>query len=73
VGGARGHDAKAALLMGYEDAAFRPDVPGASRVRARDRVQALLSERLAPDEFERLRAQCATLSDDEAMRRAVED
>jgi predicted ATPase/DNA-binding winged helix-turn-helix (wHTH) protein len=70
-----GDDRKAAILAGYEDAAFktRRAKRQPNEVRARDRVQALLGERLAPDEFERLCAQGATLSDDEAMRRAMED
>jgi len=70
-----GNDAKAALLAGYQDAAFqtRGSKRQPNEVRARARVQALLSDRLASDEFERLRAQGAALSDDEAVRRAMED
>ena len=70
-----GDDARAALLAGYEDATFH--ARGARRqpneARARNRVQVLLSERLSPDEFERLRAQGAMLSDDEAVRQAAGD
>jgi len=70
-----GDNARAALLAGYEDAAF--ETRGSKRqpneARARERVQVLLNARLAPDELERLLAQGATLSDDEALRRSVED
>ena len=67
--------ANAARLAGYADSAHA--AKEASRqpneARARDRLQALLREKLAADELERLLAEGARMSEDEACRLALED
>jgi tetratricopeptide (TPR) repeat protein len=70
-----GKVANAARLAGYEDAAFAakqtPRQP--NEVRARARLQTLLREKLVADELERLLAEGARMTDDEASRLALEE
>jgi predicted ATPase/DNA-binding winged helix-turn-helix (wHTH) protein len=66
--------ADAARLLGYADSTFaakqQPREP--NEARARKRVQTLLRDQLAPVELERLLAEGAHMSEDEACRIAVE-
>jgi predicted ATPase len=73
--GAEGRLAKAAFLAGYADSAHAANGGTRSFVtaRARQRLRALLRENLPADELERLLAEGAKLSEDEACRRALED
>jgi len=70
-----GKIANAARLAAYADSAFA--VKAYSRqpneLRARERLHALLREKLAPDHFERLLAESAKLTEGEACRLALED
>jgi predicted ATPase/DNA-binding winged helix-turn-helix (wHTH) protein len=70
-----GKVADAARLAGYEDAAFAakqtPRQP--NEMRARARLQTLLREKLVPDELERLLAEGAKMTGDEACRLALEE
>jgi predicted ATPase/DNA-binding winged helix-turn-helix (wHTH) protein len=67
--------ANAARLAGYADSAVvekqSPRQPNEARAHAR--LQALLREKLAADELERLLAEGATMTEDEACRLALED
>ena len=67
--------ADAARLSGYADAAYAAKATPrqANEARACNRLRALLRERLAADELERLLAEGAKLSEDEACRLALED
>jgi hypothetical protein len=70
-----GKIANAARLAGYADSAFA--VKAYSRqpneLRARERLHALLREKLAPDHFECLLAESAKLTEGEACQLALED
>ena len=70
-----GKTADAARLAGYADAAYAAKATPrqANEARACNRLRALLRERLAADELERLLAEGAKLSEDEACRLALED
>jgi predicted ATPase/DNA-binding winged helix-turn-helix (wHTH) protein len=67
--------ANAARLAGYADSAVvekqSPRQPNEARAYAR--LRTLLREKLAPDELERLLAEGAKMSDDEACRLALEE
>jgi hypothetical protein len=67
--------ANAARLAGYADSAVvekqSPRQPNEARAYAR--LRTLLGEKLAPDELERLLAEGAKMSDDEACRLALEE
>jgi tetratricopeptide (TPR) repeat protein len=67
--------ANAARVAGFVDAAHA--AKEASRqpneARARDRLQALLRDKISPDELERLLAEGMKMSEDEACRLALED
>ena len=65
----------AALLAGYIDAAHaaRQATRPPNEARARDRLRALLREMFLPEELERVLAEGAKMSDDEASRLALED
>ena len=67
--------ANAARLAGYADATHAAkDAPRQpNEARARDRLQGLLRENLSPDELERLLAEGARMSEDEACRLALEE
>ena len=70
-----GKVASAARVTGYADAIYA--AKEASRqpneARARNRLLALLREKLSPDDIERLLADGATMSKDEACRLALEE
>jgi hypothetical protein len=70
-----GKVANAARLAGYVDSEVAangsPRQP--NEARARERLQALLHEKLDPDELQRLLAEGAKLSEDEACRMALEE
>jgi hypothetical protein len=70
-----GKVANAARLAGFTDSAYRskqsPRQP--NEARAQRRLQALLHEKLAPDEIERLLAEGAKMHEDEACRLALEE
>ena len=70
-----GNVAHAARLAGHEDAALaaRDTRRQPNEARARSSLEALLRERLAPAELERLLAEGAKMSEDEASRRALAD
>jgi tetratricopeptide (TPR) repeat protein len=70
-----GKVANAACLSGYADAAFaaKQSSRQPNEAHAHDRLQALLRQRLDPDELERLLAEGAKMSEDEACRLALED
>ena len=70
-----GKRASAARLAGYADAAYAAKATPrqANETRARDRLQTLLRETFARDELERLLAEGATMSEEEAVRLALED
>ncbi|HEX9302513.1 MAG TPA: hypothetical protein VF959_09215, partial [Casimicrobiaceae bacterium] len=70
-----GQTASGARLAGYSDAAYAAKATPreANEARARDRLQALLRERLDESELERLLAEGATMSEDEACRLALEE
>jgi predicted ATPase/DNA-binding winged helix-turn-helix (wHTH) protein len=65
----------AARLAGYSDYTWAAQKATRHPVeaRSRDRLHALLHEKLAPDEIERLLAEGAKMSDDEACRLALEE
>lgn len=73
--GSEGKFTKAALLAGYADRAHAAN--GGTRAfieaRARDRLQALLREKLPAAELDSLFAEGAKLSEDEACRLALEE
>jgi predicted ATPase/DNA-binding winged helix-turn-helix (wHTH) protein len=73
--GLAGKITNGARLAGYADSAFEAKAYSRklNELRARERLQALLREKLAPDQFERLLAQGAKLTEDEACRLALED
>jgi hypothetical protein len=70
-----GKVANAARLAGFTDSIFAAKETSRqpNEARARKRLQALLREKLAPDELERLLAEGAKMSEDEACRIAVEE
>jgi len=70
-----GNFAKAALLAGYADRAHESNGGTRSFVtaRARDRMRGLLSEKLSAAELERLLAEGAQMTEDEACRLALQD
>jgi predicted ATPase/DNA-binding winged helix-turn-helix (wHTH) protein len=70
-----GNTASAARLASYADAAYAAKATPrqANETRARDRLQTLLRETFTPDELERLLAEGATMSEEEAVRLALED
>ncbi len=70
-----GKTSSAARLAGYSDAAYAAKATPrqANEARARDRLRSLLRERFNPDELERLLAEGANLSEDEACVMALED
>jgi predicted ATPase/DNA-binding winged helix-turn-helix (wHTH) protein len=70
-----GKVADAALLASYADAIFvaKTSLREPNEARARDRLHALLREKLAPGELERLLAEGARLSEEDACRLALED
>jgi len=65
----------AARVAGYADSAFaaKQSSRQPNEARARDRLQALLREKLTVDEIERLLAQGAQMSEDEACQLALEE
>jgi predicted ATPase/DNA-binding winged helix-turn-helix (wHTH) protein len=67
--------ANAARLAAYADSAYAGNAAARqpNEVRARKRLQALLHEKLAPDEVQRLFAEGAKMNEDEACRRALEE
>jgi tetratricopeptide (TPR) repeat protein len=73
--GGEGKLAKAALLAGYADLAHAANGGTRSFVttRTRNRLRTLLREKLPGDELDRLLAEGAKLSEDEACRLALED
>jgi hypothetical protein len=70
-----GHLADAARLAGYADSVHAAKAATRSRLttRLRDRLHALLHEKLAPDELGRLVAEGARMTEDEACRLALEE
>ena len=70
-----GKVANAARLAGFADSAFaaKESSRQPNEARARDRLQVLLGEKLASDELERLLAEGAKMSEDEACRLALEE
>jgi predicted ATPase/DNA-binding winged helix-turn-helix (wHTH) protein len=70
-----GKIASAARLAGYVDFTYttKEASRGPNEVRARDRLQALLKEKLAAHELERRLVEGAELSEEEACRLALED
>ena len=73
--GHEGKLAKAALLAGYADLAHTANGGTRSFVttRGRDRLRALLLDKLPADELDRLLAEGARLNEDEACRLALDD
>jgi hypothetical protein len=69
-----GNTASAARLAGYADAAYTAKATPreANEARARNRLQTLLRESFAAEELDRLLAEGATMSEDEACRLALE-
>ena len=67
--------ANAALLAGFADLTYKAKETSRqpNEARAHERVQALLREKLHPDELERLLAEGARMSEDEACRLALEE
>ncbi len=65
----------AALLAAYTDATFAAKATSRqpNEARARNRLHALLSEKLRPDELARLLAEGAKMTEDDACRLALED
>jgi tetratricopeptide (TPR) repeat protein len=65
----------AAYLTGYADAAYAAKATArqANEARAHTRLRTLLRDRFAPDELERLLAEGAKLSEEEACRLALEE
>ncbi|HZI83494.1 MAG TPA: hypothetical protein VFF44_06240, partial [Casimicrobiaceae bacterium] len=65
----------AARIAGYADAAWaaKKATRQPNEGRARDRLHAVLREKLLPDELDRLLAEGARLSEDDACRLALED
>jgi tetratricopeptide (TPR) repeat protein len=70
-----GRHKDAALLAGYTDAAHaaRQAIRPPNEARACDRLRALLREGIPPEELERVLAEGARMSDDEAGRLALKD
>lgn len=70
-----GNMANAARVAGYADSirAAKDSTREPNEARARNRLQAVLQEKLAPKELERLLAEGATMTEDEAYRLALED
>jgi tetratricopeptide (TPR) repeat protein len=70
-----GKIANAARLAGYADSAFtaKQTTRQPNEVRSRGRLQALLREKLPPDEFDRLLADGAKMNEDEACVLALEE
>jgi hypothetical protein len=73
--GMAGKVANAARLAGFTDSTFMAKETSRqpNEVRARKRLQALLSDKLALNELERLFDEGAKMSEDEACRIAVEE
>jgi len=73
--GSEGNFAKAALLAGYAD--YAHVLNGGTRAyvttRSRNRLRALLAEKLPADQLERLLAEGAKLDEDQACRLALQD
>jgi predicted ATPase/DNA-binding winged helix-turn-helix (wHTH) protein len=67
--------ASAARIAGYTDSAHAANAAARqpNEARARARLQTLLRAKLAPDELERLLAEGAKMSEDEACRLALEE
>jgi predicted ATPase/DNA-binding winged helix-turn-helix (wHTH) protein/tetratricopeptide (TPR) repeat protein len=65
----------AAFLAGYSDAVHlaKQSQREPNEARARERLHALMHDRLAPDELEQLLAEGAKMSEDEACRLALEE
>jgi predicted ATPase/DNA-binding winged helix-turn-helix (wHTH) protein len=70
-----GKRVNAARLAGFADSAYtaKEGVRQPNEARARNRLQALLCEQLTPKELERLLAEGARMSEDEACRMALEE
>ena len=70
-----GKFANAGRIAGYTDFGFaaKQSRRQPNEARSRARLDALMAEKLAPAEFERLRAEGATLSEDDAIRLALEE
>jgi tetratricopeptide (TPR) repeat protein len=70
-----GKMATAARVAAYADSTFAAKETSRqpNEARARARLQALLHEKFAADELERLRTEGATMSEDEAWRMALEE
>ncbi len=67
--------ANAVCLMGFTDATYKAKEISrqSNEARARKRLEALLREKLTPDELERLLAEGAKMTEDEACRLALEE
>jgi tetratricopeptide (TPR) repeat protein len=70
-----GNVASAARVAGFADSTFAAKETSRqpNEARARDRLQALLRDKISPDEIERLLAEGAKMREDEACRLALED
>jgi predicted ATPase/DNA-binding winged helix-turn-helix (wHTH) protein len=70
-----GKVANAARLIGFADSTYKAKETSRqpNEARARARLQALLREKLHPDELERLLAEGAKMREDEACRMALEE
>ena len=70
-----GKPVNAARIAGYADSKYTAEesTRQPNEARARERLQALLHEKLDPDELQRLLAEGAKLSEDEACRVALEE
>ncbi|HZW73596.1 MAG TPA: hypothetical protein VFF43_08600, partial [Caldimonas sp.] len=70
-----GKTADAARIAGYADAAYvsKATPRQANEARARKRLDALLRERLSIDARERLLAEGARMTEDDAVRPALQD
>ena len=70
-----GNVASAARVAGFTDSTFAAKETSRqpNEARARDRLQALLRDKISLDELERLLAEGTKMSEDEACRLALED
>ena len=70
-----GHSENAARLAGYADWTYtaKKSSRQPNEARARERLRALLRAKLVPNELERLLAEGAAMSEDEAVRLALEE